>query len=106
MIFGFLSRIFGQKLEELPPELRELAEKFRRGIAKAIGVPPEYISEEKVYKWVVNWAKAWTKPEYWQRLGISAQAIANVDIEEMGYELGRIIMEALRKEKKGVGLHF
>ena len=99
--------LFGQsKLEELPPELHRVAEKFREGIAKAIGVPPEYISEEKVYKWVVNWTKAWVKPEYWSKLGLAAmirmrlfgEAVPLPSEDEayrLGYEIGKIIKEAI-----------
>ena len=75
------------------PQLEELARRFREGIANAIGVPPEYIDEEKVRRWVENWVKAWVKPEYWSKLGLSAEALR--DFYVMGYELGEILKRVL-----------
>lgn len=99
---GLLDILFPQKIEELPPEMKEVAEKFRRGIAKALGVPPEEISEEKVYKWVTNWAKAFIKPEYWKKYGLAGMVRVRIfgeavplptpeEAEKLGYELGLII---------------
>ena len=64
-----LPRLLGQavavtKLEELTPEQRQLMEKFREGIAEALGVPPEAIREDVLIKWVTEWSKAFIKPEY------------------------------------------
>jgi len=72
------------------PKLEELARKFREGIAEALGVPPEYIDEEKVRKWVENWAKAWIKPEYWQEVFHSP---SGWEVKQLGYELGKIVRE-------------
>jgi len=60
----------GQRVAVLPetpltPAQRALAERFKVGIAGALGVPPEAIKQEVVEKWVREWAKAFVKPEYW-----------------------------------------
>ncbi len=56
----------------LAQSLKELEEKYRRGIARVLGVPPSAIKESIVEKWAKHWAKAFTKPEYWSRLGLSS----------------------------------
>jgi len=62
-------RLFGEaKIEELPEPQRRLAEEFRRGIAKAVGVPEEAINEETVVKWVTGWSRAFIKPEYLEKM--------------------------------------
>ena len=76
--------ILGQKVGVTPETLTEaqkrLAEEFKRGIASVLGVPPEAIRQDVVEKWVIEWSKAFTKPEYWAQ----------------GYELGRQLGEILR----------
>jgi len=52
--------------------LKELEERYREGIARVLGVPPSEIKESIIKKWAEHWAKAFTKPEYWSRLGISS----------------------------------
>ena len=47
----------------LPRKLRNLAEEYRRGIAAVLGVPPEYIRQDIVEKWVTEWARAFLTPE-------------------------------------------
>ena len=78
-------------------ELVYLANRFRQGIARAIGVPPEYIDEEKVRKWVENWVKAFVKPEYWERVLSSP---GGYESEWLGYELGSIISESFSRGAK------
>ena len=76
-------------------DIERLASKFREGIARAIGVPPEYISEEKVRKWVENYVKAFVRPEYWSEvLGSPGE----YEMEWLGHELGTIIKEASEKQ--------
>jgi hypothetical protein len=60
LLWARIHYIAGQKLEQLPPQLRELAEKYRRGIAEALGVPPEMIKENIVTKWVTHLYEAFT----------------------------------------------
>jgi len=79
-----LDLLRGQKVgvtpETLTPAQRRLMEEFRRGIASALGVPPEAIREEPLEKWIVEWTRAFVKPEYWAQ----------------GYELGRQLGNILR----------
>ena len=77
------------------PKLAELARRFKTGIARAIGVPPEYISEERVRKWVEEWAKAWVKPEYWSEVLKSPSPLL---VEAFGFEIGNIIKDARKKK--------
>jgi hypothetical protein len=79
-----LDLLRAQKVGTTPETLTEaqkrLMEEFRRGIASALGVPPEAIREEPLQKWIIEWSKAFTKPEYWAE----------------GYELGRQLGEIIR----------
>ena len=84
-IFGIL---FGQTIESLPPELRGIAEKFRQGIADALGVPPEAIREDVVVRWVTHWTKAFVKPEYLPKLGLRGKVVVT---PEDAYEAGKAI---------------
>ena len=59
-----------RSIEELPPNLRSLAEKYRGAIANVLGVPPEAIREDMVVKWVTEWARAFVKPEYQHMLSL------------------------------------
>ena len=73
--YGILRRrLFGQRVGIEPGKLtkaqRRLAQKFREGIAEALGVPPEAIREDVVERWIVEWTKAFVKPEYWHTYGI------------------------------------
>lgn len=70
---GLLARLSGQgnecnRIECLPPNLRQLAIKYRNAIANVLGLPPEAIREDVVVKWVQHWVHAYVKPEYWSRL--------------------------------------
>jgi hypothetical protein len=80
-----LDRLRGQKVGVEPSGLteaqRRLGEEFRRGIAEALGVPPEAIREEPLERWIIAWTKAFVKPEYY------AQGRA------LGRELGQILRE-------------
>ena len=60
-------RLFGQAVS-LTPKQKELAEKFKRGIAEVLGVPPEAIRDDVVAKWVTEWSRAFVKEEYWHLL--------------------------------------
>ena len=87
---NMLDGVFDDPTSLSNPKLEELAQKFREGIAEALGVPPEYINEERVRKWVENWAKAWVKPEYWPEVLGSP---SSWEVKQLGYELGRIVKE-------------
>ena len=60
-------RVLGE-VEEV--RKKELAEKYKRGIAQAIGVSPEEINEEVVEKWAIHWLRAMIKPEAWAKYGL------------------------------------
>lgn len=66
---------------------RQMADEFRRGMADALGVPPEAIREDVVQKWIVNWTRAFVKPEYWAEVAPTTDKIR---------DLGRQIGEAVR----------
>ena len=57
-------------LDDLPPNLKQFAEKFRKSLAKAIGVDPEDISEEYVARWIDRWLSALLTPEARKKLGL------------------------------------
>jgi len=77
---GILGQYVGTTPETLTEAQKRLAEEFKRGIASVLGVPPEAIRQDVVEKWVIEWSKAFTKPEYWRQ----------------GYDLGRELGEILR----------
>jgi hypothetical protein len=63
-------RLFGEIRRELTPQQRALIEKWKRGIAEALGVPVEAIREDVAERWLIHWMKALVKPEYWKTLGL------------------------------------
>jgi len=70
-LLGLIQTLRPRTLFELTPEEKALAEKFKRGVAQALGVPPEWINEEIVERWITQWARAFVKPEHWKELGIA-----------------------------------
>ena len=62
-------RLLGE-VKELTPHQKALIEKWKRGIAQALGVPETAIREDVAEKWLLNWMRALVKPEYWQTLGL------------------------------------
>jgi hypothetical protein len=54
----------------LTPAQKALIEKWKRGIASALGVPPEAIREDVAERWLEHWIKALVKEEYWGTLGL------------------------------------
>jgi len=92
-----LDLLLGEKVGVTPATLteaqRRLMEKFREGIAEALGVPPEAIREEPLQTWVIQWTKAWVRPEYWASLNWDR-------MYENAYSLGKALGEAV-KEAKG-----
>jgi hypothetical protein len=63
-------RLLGE-VKELTPHQKVLIEKWKRGIAQALGVPETAIREDVAEKWLLNWMRALVKPEYWQTLGLT-----------------------------------
>jgi len=82
----FRGQYAGTTPETLTEAQKRLMEEFRRGIAEALGVPPEAIKEEPLQKWIIEWTKAWVKPEYLKQIRIRASTVY-----ELGYHLGRIL---------------
>ena len=82
----FRGQYAGTTPETLTEAQKRLMEEFRRGIAEALGVPPEAIKEEPLQKWIVQWTKAWVKPEYLKQIKVRASVAYN-----LGYHLGRIL---------------
>jgi len=80
-------------------KIKRLAEKYREGIAEAIGVPPEAIREDIVEKWVEEWTKAFVKPQFWNELFGASDHPAKEAGKQMGYllkDLGRKYPELFR----------
>ena len=51
---AILSERAGVKPGTQTESLRQTAEEFRRGMATALGVPPEAFREDVVQRWIVN----------------------------------------------------
>jgi len=49
-------------------DLTEIEEKYIEGIARALGVPPEYIRKDIAKKWAEHFAMAFIAPEYWPKV--------------------------------------
>lgn len=62
-------RLFGEA-RRLTPQQKALIEKWKRGIASALGVPVEAIRDDVAERWLVEWMRALVKPEYWGQLGL------------------------------------
>jgi hypothetical protein len=62
-------RLLGE-LKQLTPQQKALIEKWKRGIASALGVPPEAIREDVAERWLEHWIRALVKEEYWGTLGL------------------------------------
>lgn len=69
----------GDDSETLDEAQKRLAEDFRRGLASALGVPPEAIRQDLVENWIVGWTRAVVDPAF---LG---------QAEEFGRALGQIL---------------
>jgi len=94
-LWGFRAQKAGEKGEKAgvtPEDLNEaqrrLAERFKAGIATALGVPAEAIKQEPVERWVTEFTKAWVKPEYY------AEAVVSIS-ESQAYELGKQLGEMI-----------
>jgi len=61
-------RIFSVK--SIRGEKEVLEQKFKEGIARALGVPVEHIREDITERWVKNFMKAFIKPEFWKIYGL------------------------------------
>jgi len=91
----FRGQYVGVTPEKLTEAQKRLMEEFRRGIASALGVPPEAIREDVLQKWIIEWTKAWVKPEYWRAMKVRASVAY-----DLGYELGRIVKSQYAEAQK------
>ena len=44
--------------------IAEAGERYRKGIAKSLGIPEEWVSEAPARHWVKGFVSAFVKPEY------------------------------------------
>lgn len=63
----FFQRV-GITLETLTERQREMMEKYREGMARALGVPPGAIKPGIVERWILGWTRAFVSPEYWKEI--------------------------------------
>ena len=73
----------------------QMADEFRRGMASALGVPPEAIREEIVQKWLVNWTRAFVKPEYWAEVAPTTDRI-----RDLGRQMGEMVRGILSARER------
>jgi hypothetical protein len=60
-----------QPVERFPPRFQAIAEKYKQGIAQALGISPEDINEAVVRRWAIHWLRAMVKPEAWEKYGLA-----------------------------------
>lgn len=72
-----------------------MADEFRIGMASALGVPPEAIREEVVQKWLVNWTRAFVKPEYWAEVAPTTDRI-----RDLGRQMGEMVRGILSARER------
>ena len=63
-------RLLGEIEKIAVPRKKELIEKYKTGLATAIGVKPEEIREDLLERWLVGWLRAIIKPEAWEKYGL------------------------------------
>jgi len=74
---------------------QQMAEEFRIGMASALGVPPEAIRDDLVRNWIVNWTRAFVKPEYWAEVAPTTDRI-----RALGMTMGEIVRNALSARER------
>lgn len=74
---------------------QQMAEEFRIGMASALGVPPEAIRDDLVRNWIVNWTRAFVKPEYWAEVAPTTDRI-----RALGMTMGEIVRSALSARER------
>jgi hypothetical protein len=60
-----------QIVERVPPRFQHIVERYKQGIAQALGVSPEDINEAVVRRWAIHWLRAMVKPEAWEKYGLA-----------------------------------
>ena len=94
-MFDFFRERAGVTAGSLTESQRQMAEEFRRGMAGALGVPPEAIREDVVQKWIVNWTRAFVKPEYWAEVAPTTDRI-----RDLGRQMGEMVRGALSARER------
>lgn len=94
-VLDFFRERAGVSPGTLTESQRQMAEEFRRGMADALGVPPEAIREDIVQKWIVNWTRAFVKPECWAEVAPTTDRI-----RDLGRELGEIVRSPLTARER------
>jgi len=74
---------------------QQMAEEFRIGMASALGVPPEAIRDDLVRNWIVNWTRAFVKPEYWAEVAPTTDRI-----RALGMTMGEIVRSAVSARER------
>ena len=79
--------------ETLSNEQQNLAKAFREGIAEAIGIPVDHISETSVIRWILEFTRSFVKPENLK------DTIVPPDrrLRMFGHEIGTIVRQAIEK---------
>lgn len=90
---NFLKQTTGLTEDNLTNEQKKLTDAFREGIAEALGIPPEYIKEEPVMRWVLEFTRAFVKPEHLKETIIPPLRRVRL----FGQEIGQIIREGIEQ---------
>ncbi len=90
-----IDKLFGQRLtaDNLSDEQKKLSAAFRQGMAQALGVPVENIREDVVSNWILNFTRAFVKPEHFDQTVMPPER----QIRLFGQELGGIIRQSIEK---------
>jgi len=95
LVLDFFRQKVGFTAGTLTESQKQMAEEFRIGMSQALGVPPEAIREGIVQKWIVNWTRAFVKPEYWAEVAPTTDRI-----RDLGRQLGEMAREALSARER------
>jgi len=64
------------------PQEKALIEKWKRGIASALGVPREAIREDVADQYLGQWVRLLVKPEYHKALGLEQEGKQGEKVEQ------------------------
>lgn len=95
LVLDFFRERAGVTVGGLTESQTQMADEFRRGMASALGVPPEAIREEVVQKWLVNWTRAFVKPEYWAEVAPTTDRI-----RDLGRQMGEMVRGILSARER------
>ena len=95
LVLDFFRERAGVTVGGLTESQRQMAEEFRIGMSQALGVPQEAIREEVVQKWLVNWTRAFVKPEYWAEVAPTTDRI-----RDLGRQMGEMLRGILSARER------